>query len=128
MNTDDFWTDDDLISVYTRADAIADGALVDVSEAAREAGFRWPVTLTRAAWGLVENIPAAYGHEDVDGRLWDVLYLASLAARRAPGATDRMSYRLTLHTDDAAEAELVLQIGPGDDAEPVITIMLPGED
>jgi hypothetical protein len=34
----------DLIHHYTRADAIADGTLIDVSAAAREAGGRTPGT------------------------------------------------------------------------------------
>jgi len=38
----------EVIHAYTRADAIADGAIVDVSAAAREAGIRHPVALTRA--------------------------------------------------------------------------------
>jgi len=42
--------DADLIHSYTRAEALADGTLIDVSETAREAGFRVPVALTRAAW------------------------------------------------------------------------------
>jgi type I site-specific restriction endonuclease len=37
------------IHSYTRADAFADGYLVDVTDTAREAGFRFPVALTRAA-------------------------------------------------------------------------------
>lgn len=32
-------TDLELISAYTRAEALADGLLVDVTETAREAGF-----------------------------------------------------------------------------------------
>jgi hypothetical protein len=35
--------DADLIHRYTRADAIRDGVLIDVTQTAREAGFRWPV-------------------------------------------------------------------------------------
>ena len=35
---------------YTRAQAIADGSLVDVSDTAREAGLRLPTALTRAVW------------------------------------------------------------------------------
>ena len=35
---------------YTRAQAIADGALIDVSTTAREAGIVWPVAMTSAAW------------------------------------------------------------------------------
>jgi hypothetical protein len=39
----------DLIHSYSRAQAIADGVLIDVSATAREAGIRCPVALTRAA-------------------------------------------------------------------------------
>lgn len=38
------------ISVYTRAQALADGLLVEAGALAREAGFVVPVVLTRAAW------------------------------------------------------------------------------
>ena len=40
----------EVISSYTRTQAIDDGMLVDVSHMAREAGFSFPVALTRAAW------------------------------------------------------------------------------
>jgi hypothetical protein len=39
-----------VISSYTRAQAIEDGVLIDASNMAREAGFKWPVALTTAAW------------------------------------------------------------------------------
>ncbi len=79
--TDDFWTDADVISTYSRAEALADGVLVDVSEMAREAGFRFPVAITAGVHALLSNIPEKSG-EDYDGRLWDVLWMASLAAKR----------------------------------------------
>lgn len=44
------FTDADIISRYTRAEAIEDGELIDVTETAREAGFTVPVARTRAAW------------------------------------------------------------------------------
>jgi len=37
----------DIIFSYTRAQAIEDGVLVDVSELAREASFRYPVAVTQ---------------------------------------------------------------------------------
>ncbi|MEU9837100.1 DUF6573 family protein [Streptosporangium sp. NPDC048047] len=37
----------EIIAAYSRADALADGSLVDVSDASP---FRWPTALTRAAW------------------------------------------------------------------------------
>ena len=38
----------DLIYSYTRADAIRDGVLIDVTATAQEAGIRWPVAVTCA--------------------------------------------------------------------------------
>ena len=39
----------DIISTYTRAQAIKDGVLIDVSSTAKEAGFEWPVAITAGA-------------------------------------------------------------------------------
>jgi hypothetical protein len=60
---------DHVISSYTRAQAIADGELVDVSTIAREAGFRFPTAITRALWADIAAIPAERPLEDLQGRL-----------------------------------------------------------
>ena len=39
-----------LIHRYTRAEAIADGVLVDVSALAKEAGFKYPMALTATVY------------------------------------------------------------------------------
>ncbi len=53
MSLSPLFKDADLIPVYTRAQALADGVLVDVTETAKEAGFRAPVALTvRRVGGL----------------------------------------------------------------------------
>ncbi|MEQ1695261.1 MAG: DUF6573 family protein [Hyphomicrobiaceae bacterium] len=44
------FADATLISCYSRADALADGVLIDRSTIGREAGLRLPVAITRAAW------------------------------------------------------------------------------
>lgn len=120
---------------YSRAQAISDGVLVDVSVMAKEVGFSVPVALTSAAWSDCvewrERDSSRQTQQDEPGRLWDVLWMAHLAARRAPGGTvaftlyrvprggrGRMSRKVTLH----------MHIGPGDTEEPVITVMMPGED
>ena len=41
---------DPVIFAYTRAQAIEDGVLVDVSDTAREAGFKIPVAVSRSVW------------------------------------------------------------------------------
>ena len=40
----------DVVSTYTRAQALDDGVLVDAGPLARDAGLTWPVALTAAAW------------------------------------------------------------------------------
>ena len=39
-----------VVASYSRAQAIEDGVLIDVTAMAREAGFKWPVALTHTAW------------------------------------------------------------------------------
>ncbi len=122
----DDWT---LIHAYTRAQALADGFLVDVTAQARQTGFVWPVAVTRTVWSMIEAIPVAHACEDLAGRLHDVLWMAFLAIRRAPSGGSELLYQLILHTATAPdEVTLKLVTGPGDDGEPVVTIMLPDED
>src|SRR5947208_2845555 len=71
----------DLIHVYTRENALADGVLVDVSETAREAGINWPVAVSAAAFGQYVEVPHGVFCQDEAGRLWDVVYMLSLALR-----------------------------------------------
>lgn len=115
------FTEADIISVYTRAQAIEDGVLVDVSGMAREAGFKWPVAVTAGVWAMIENIPPKYqGYQDIEGRLWDVLYMARLAAKHSGTET---FYKLILHHGRKTYVTLKMVSGPGDNFEPVITIM-----
>ena len=119
-----------LISAYSRADALSDGQLIDISTLAREAGFRWPVAVTAALWhGYIE--PSAHlGWQSWEGRAWDVLSALRLAIRRA-GDTAELRFTVLFQMDDDKPLERVIltsHCGPGDDMETVITIMLPGED
>lgn len=126
--TDDFWEGAEVISAYSRAQAIEDGFLIDVSETAREAGWKWPVALTVAAWGDCVAWPEGEGLQDEKGRLWDVVWMASVSAKRCSG--DRMEVKFLRVPPGGSDAELVTLIavcGPGDTPEPVITIMQPGE-
>lgn len=79
------------ISTYSRRQAIEDGMLVDISEMAAEAGFNCPVAITRAAWSdcvkWTEADSNRQTHQDESGRLWDVLWMASLAAMWADGGS-----------------------------------------
>ena len=124
-----------IIYGYSRAQAIADGVLVDVSSMAREAGFSVPIAMTSAAWAdFVEwsdQDCIRQTHQDEYGRLWDVLWMSHLAARRAQGGTVAVQfYRVPRGGKGRMprKTALHMKIGPGDAAEPGITLMLPGED
>jgi hypothetical protein len=72
------------ISVYTRAQAIEDGALADVTEWASaergfHGGFTCPVAMTAKLWAAVDGRKPRL--QDTRGRAHDVLWMASLALR-----------------------------------------------
>ena len=49
----------EVIFSYTRAQAIADRVLIDVTPTALKAGFRFPVAVTAALMAALDMIPAA---------------------------------------------------------------------
>lgn len=119
-----------VISRYTRAQAVEDGFLVDVSEMAREAGIKYPVALTRAVWDeYVTPDPRSkkYGQSEA-GRLWDTLWMFSIAARRSKGSVFLYRVIYILKEKQRRTIALKAHCGPGDEGEPVITIMKPDED
>lgn len=127
----------DIISVYSRAQAIEDGTLVDVSEMAREAGFRYPFAVTSGVWASCVDWPEGNAgratHQDVNGRLWDCLWMTHCATARSKDGEDRVDVALYVvpNQPKATKARLVhltAVCGGGDQGEPVITLMLPGED
>lgn len=121
------------IHVYTRSQALEDGVLVDVTTIAREAGFRIPVAMSYAAWAdaveWTEVNSKRQTQQDQESRLWDVLWMAYLAAR-SNAQVSRKAFQL-LRVPRHGRPRLTtlhMQIGPGDEGKPVITIMLPNED
>ena len=117
-----------VIVAYTRADALRDGVLVDVTPMAREAGFRVPVALTRAVWvGVVE--PDETPGQSVEGRLWDVLWMLHCAIRTGPRSGSIIRFQLYALIGGVSRlVTLKAVMGPGDEGEPVLTVMWPDED
>ena len=104
---------------------------------ADDVGFQWPVALTVAAWADcvawsdVENEHQAY--DDQSGRLWDVLSMAASAVRTTSITNQQLLFDLLRipsdgHATNSERLALKLILGPDDNGEPVITIMLPEED
>lgn len=124
------------IHVVTRKQLIEDGSLIDVSELGREAGFRVSVAVTREVWAdcveWSDEDSRRQTHQDQDGRLWDVLFMAKTCAvnnRRAQSALFAL-YRVprggTGHTASLTHLKLVLSAD--DDGKPCFTILEPDQD
>lgn len=138
----------EVISSYSRAQAIEDGVLADVSELAREAGIKFPVAVSQGVMKVLApwddgregdfNKPkegqALYGlGQSFQGRAWDMLQILLYEIRRGHGG-DRVDFAplfLMSHKwtqDKPMPVKMYALCGPGDNAEPVITVMLPEED
>jgi hypothetical protein len=137
--SDNFWAGAEVIHSYTRADMLRDGNLVDVTETAKEAGFVWPVAMSAAAHA--DTVAWNDGNDgndacrDESGRLWDVLFMAVFAMKSGakPDARNTITYdivRIPNKKTAVAPRRVTLRawFGPGDNMEPVVTIMLPDED
>jgi hypothetical protein len=117
---------------YSRAQAIEDGVLVDVSSVAKEAGITFPVALTSAVYEKYVKVPKGVKLQDESGRLWDVLWMTRFAIKSSKPGSSEIVVKLHVRNDNRPGTPPLVLLkavcGPGDHAEPVITIMLPEED
>lgn len=127
--------DVEVISSYSRAQAIADGVLVDVSTTAKEAGFKIPVVITSSVFSdyIEPDFLAANSGNCKEGRLWDTLTMLHVAAKSAHGSVILFSVIFLFGKTTGLgcyqkEVQLKAICSPGDTMDPVITIMLPEED
>ena len=137
-----------MVFSYTRKQAIEDGVLVDLTAdgetklLCHEAGFRLPIAMTTAAFndailaGTTETDDGEFvfpAGQSLKGRLWDVLMVLHYSIRAASrrGDADRVHFAVDVDANGDGRHKTVklwCQIGPGDNGEPVLTIMLPEED
>jgi hypothetical protein len=137
----------EVISSYSRAQAIEDGVLMDLSELAREAGFKYPIAVSVGVFAVLA--PWANGSEgdiskpaegqplyglgqSFNGRAWDLLTVLLYEIRRGKGGGRVDFAPLFLMPGIAQDRPIPVPMyalcGPGDAGEPIITIMRPGED
>lgn len=123
-------TETEVIHSYTRAEALEDGVLVDVSATAREAGIRFPTAITASVWADYVRVPEGVDGQDEAGRLWDILWMLREAIRRAGKDGSIIRFELVVRNDNTRAEFVTLKAvcGPGDELEPVVTVMLPEED
>ena len=136
MNTavelNNFFSECDMIFEYTRAQAIADGVLIDLTSCfpSDTRMFKWSLACTSTVWNLIESAAAAEDLETPDVYVWDLAYMA-FNAIKALGNTgsDRLLFKITLPLcENGTEHRLKLVCGPDDEGEPCLTIMRIDED
>ena len=143
-----------IIHQYTRVQAIADGVLVDVTNATdaqgrclcKDAGFIYPIAITAEAFACTIAAGSTWlpGTADIQtlqmpptqsasGRLWDLLMMLRFAIKnpaRNRGQTE-LTFQVLVDTHGTGKHTLIdlkAICGPGDHQEPVLTILLPAQD
>lgn len=128
MHTPDLsgWTKNNEPPPYTRTQALADGALVDVSSVSRRAGYKVPVAVTALVWTfLAPSERDTREGQSLEGRL-----RAVLAALRKTRCRKGALITFDVHIVDLGEPRtwrLQAVISAGEEGEPVVTIMFPHE-
>ena len=124
MNIEDYFGEP--IYSYTRKQAIADGVLADLSDnEVMRAHWRHPAACTSGVWSVIATAIREEGN-DLNGILRDISVLATLRIREHAGK-DENEVRFTAKIGKAT-CELKLHLGPGDDHQPVLTLMFSDED
>lgn len=120
---------------YSRQEALSGGVLTDISTLAKEAGIKFPVAITDSVLSMIKNKPQ---HEEEEGRTWDVVWMLRCAIKGEIPVEkigeDTLLFELIMNDSLLSEGDepkmvtLKSVVGPGDNMEPVITVMLPSED
>lgn len=136
----------EVISSYSRSQAIEDGVLVDMSDYTpdgesvtliRQAGFKLPLAVTRAVYDRLIMLPDNYhGCQDITGRFWDILTCLKNAIVRSDVHGDQICFSVYVRAvnnngSDAHQVkpeQLKAVVSPDDNGEPVFTVMFPDED
>ena len=132
--TQQLFAQDDIICDYTRKQAILDGEQIllenSLARLTKEAGYKYPVYLTRSVWTLVEMAINNKKHcNDLEGVIWDILYMSIKASRAIDPCTSRFEVIVT-GAGNKKYHQMIAQCGPTDidNPAPAITIMLPEDN
>ncbi|MEO1698740.1 MAG: DUF6573 family protein [Planctomycetota bacterium] len=121
-----------MLSSYSRAEALRDGVLVDVTRHAEKTGFRYTVALTASVYQSHVQARDGVGAQSEPLRLEHLLERLLHQLRTVPGPASAVTFEVeSLGSTWGAETKkITLQAvcGPGDRAEPVVTIMHLDED
>jgi hypothetical protein len=117
------FADFEVIHTYTRAQALADGVLVDLSAAFPQETrlYKYHVACTASVFAMAEKA-ANFG--SLHGVIWDLIFMSQSGIVKRLGESGVL-FRVILGNKTHT---LQCICGPGDQAEPVLTIMGEFED
>src|SRR5689334_16502486 len=129
---DNIFADCEVISRYTRADAIQDGTLIDLTANFSEISsqlYKFPVACTASVWAIVEAAVANKKHcNDFAGVVWDILWMSQKGIVRKIDESQHIFRVIITGVGQQRQHDFKIICHGGDEAEPVLTIMLPEED
>lgn len=126
----------EVIYSYTRNDALNDGVFVDITELAKEAGFKIPVAITQ---GINTLLNEKIEGQDFTGRAWDMftILLFEINRMKEPDnfiefepvfvRASNVKYLPSYEKFKPVPVKLWAVIEPNDDSSPGMNIMLPSE-
>lgn len=121
------------IYAYTRKQAIEDGVLVDIMQDEQMSDiakrhYKFPISCTSSVFGIMKKaVENSEYSNDYAGILHDMLWMSKVMKRQIDEST--IIFRVIIAgAGRQRNYDFKLQVGPGDQGEPVITIMMPDED
>jgi hypothetical protein len=116
----------DAIDTCSRAEAIRDGVLVDLTALFPDdtSRLKYPVARTAAVWNLIKTSCERTG-KNPGGYVWDLCRLAKYTGK-LPDPTTKL-FKFSVACPGRARTYKIV-CGPGDELGPVFTIMFPNED
>jgi hypothetical protein len=121
----------DPIYVYTRKEAIEDGVLIDLTENFPDIckAYKWPVACTAGVWAIIERATnKKTSTSDLSGVVHDVIWMSQRYQSQRYQTKKWETGAMFLVKIGRKNHTFKIVSGPGDNAEPVLTIMLPEED
>lgn len=125
----------DVISSYSRAQAIDDGVLIDLMQDDQTAKlcrehYKFPIACTAGVWELIQQAISHPKHgNDLLGVLHDILWMSRRNKKAVSNDGSTWLFEVIITgTGNQKIHTLKLVLGQGDDEEPVLTLMLSGED
>lgn len=120
----------ELIYSYSRRQALEDGVLLDISQDAKESGFKVPVAVSDNLYHQYIKPPEGLEGEgqSLRGRLHDVLHMLRVAI--ASNKNEPMLFfevLFLMHHGHHEKVMLFAEIGPDDDGKACMTICLPDD-